>query len=318
MVEQTDFRGCALVANGKSVVYEVSQGFADARSGTRCTADTRFQIASVSKQFTAAAIMLLVERGVVALDHEVSRWIGDCPPSWRGITVHHLLTHTSGLGHWEDFPELDLTAWLAPDEAVKVFQEASPKFKVSSDWYYSSPAYVLLARIVEEAGTEPYPRFLTRQIFEPLGLSNTFAGSPAGRCEVATGYAGTTVAPSFELDSLGMGAGDIWSTTGDLLRWDRALATGEFLGGESRRLMFTSHAATGIGQLDAYGYGWQLGRVAGHEVRCHSGDNNGFKAFNAWFPKLSAYVIVLSNHNETDPAALTVRLTEEHIIGARR
>ncbi|NGN64927.1 beta-lactamase family protein [Streptomyces sp. A7024] len=318
-----DFRGNALVVHGHSVLYEVSQGHADARTGTQCTAATRFQIASVSKQFTAAAIMLLVERGAVALDHEVSRWIRGCPPTWRGITVHHLLTHTSGLGHWEDFPALDLTAWLPPDEVLKTFHQSAPKFPAGADWYYSSPAYVLLAHIVEQAGGEPYRRFLGRHIFEPLDLRDTFAGSPgdrsgrsdrSDRSELATGYAGTTVAPSFELDAVGMGAGDIWSTTGDLLRWDQALATDGLLGSESRRLLFTSHAPTGFeGQLDAYGYGWQLGRIAGHAVRCHSGDNAGFKAFNAWFPDLSAYVIVLANNQETDPYALTLRLTEAHL-----
>lgn len=111
-----------------------------------------------------------------------------------------------------------------------------------------------------------------------------------------------------------MGAGDIWSTTGDLLRWDQALAAGELLSSESRRLMFTPHARTGAEQrLDSYGYGWQIGRVAGHAVRCHSGDNAGFTSFNAWFPELSAYVIVLTNNHEIDSSDLAIRLTEDRI-----
>ncbi|WP_199548354.1 serine hydrolase [Streptomyces sp. N35] len=315
MADQPDFRGSALVVRGTSTVYDVSQGSADVRSGTRCTARTRFQIASVSKQFTAAAVMLLVERGAVALDDDVSRWISDCPPGWRGITVHHLLTHTSGLGHWEDFPELDLTAWMPSDELLKVFRESAPKFPPGSGWYYSSPAYVLLAHLVERAGGEPYRQFLTRQIFEPLGLHDTFAGAPGDRSEVAAGHAGGAVTPSYELDVVGLGAGDLWSTTGDMLRWDQALATGAFLGDESRRLMFAPHATTGLGELDAYGYGWQIGRIAGQQVRCHSGDNAGFKSFNAWFPELSAYVIVLTNHDELNPATLTAHLTRTHLTG---
>lgn len=156
MTGRPEFRGNALLVRGESVLYEVSQGYADIESGTRCTARTRFQIASVSKQFTAAAVMLLIERGAVALDDEVGRWIPGCPPSWRGITVHHLLTHTSGLGHWRDFPGLDLTARLPPDEVLKAFQQSAPHFPVGSAWHYSSPAYVLLAHLVERAGSEPY------------------------------------------------------------------------------------------------------------------------------------------------------------------
>lgn len=314
MIEQPDNRGSMLVVRGESVVYEVSRGYADIERGTLCTPRTRFQIASISKQFTAAAIMLLVEQGAVALDHEVSRWIAGCPPSWRGITVHHLLTHTSGLGHWFDLPELDLTTWLPPDEVLKVFQQSAPRFTAGTDWYYSSPAYVLLAHVVEHASDEPYRQFLSRRIFDPLDLRDTFAGSAGGRTELATGYTGATTTPSFELDSVGMGAGDIWSTTADLLRWNRALAAGEFLGNESRRLTFTPHARTGIERLlEAYGYGWQLGQIAGHPVRCHGGGNAGFTSYNAWFPELSAHVIVMTNNDEIDTYDLTVQLTERHL-----
>lgn len=319
MTEQPKLRGSVLVVRGGSVVYEASRGDADLERGTPCTSHTRFQIASISKQFTAAAIMLLVEQGEVGLDDEVSRWIAGCPPSWRGITVHHLLTHTSGLGHWQDFPELDLTTWLPPDEVLKAFQQSAPRFAAGTDWYYSSPAYVLLAHIVEHAGDEPYRQFLSQRIFEPLDLGDTFAGSPNGRAGLATGYTGTTAAPSFELDSVGMGAGDIWSTTGDLVRWNRALAAGEFLGDESRRLTFTPHARTGTERqlpnraAEAYGYGWQIGQIAGHPVRCHSGGNAGFTSFNAWFPGHSAYVVVLANNDETDTYQLTVQLTENHL-----
>ncbi len=313
MTDQPGFRGSALVVHRDETVYALDQGNADERSGTPCTPRTRFQIASVSKQFTAAAVMLLVERGTVAPDHEVGRWIHDCPPSWRGITVHHLLTHTSGLGHWEDFPDLDLTAWLPPEEAVKAFQASAPRFAPGTAWYYSRPGYVLLAHLVERAGDEPYRQFLTRRILEPLGLHDTFAGSPGTRPDIATGHAANTATPSYELDVLGMGAGDIWSTTGDLLRWNRAMTTDALLGAPSRHLLLTSHAATGLGGLDGYGYGWQTGRIAGRRVLCHSGDNAGFKSFNAWFPDHASHIIVLSNDDATAPGAMVTHLTTAHI-----
>jgi CubicO group peptidase (beta-lactamase class C family) len=316
--EHTALQGTVLVVRGESVLYEASRGFADRESGTPCTPRTRFQIASVSKQFTVAAILSLVDDGKLALDDQVGRWIDGCPPSWQEITVHHLLTHTSGLGHWEDFPALTgLTASPPADEVVKAFQQSDPLFPVGTDWAYSSPGYVLLAHIVVRASGEPYLDFLTRTVLEPLDLRDTFAGAPDGRTGVAIGYAGAEAVESFELASVWTGTGDVWSTTGDLLRWDQALAAGEILSDESRRLMFTPHASTnGKRQFEAYGYGWMFGRIAGRPVRCHSGDNPGFRAFNAWFPELSAYVIVLSNDDAADAYALTVQLAEAQLASS--
>lgn len=123
---------------------------------TDCTPGTRFQIASVSKQFTAAALLLLADRGIVAVDDAVHRWIDGCPASWNSMTVHHLLTHTAGLVHWPHIPELDLTTPLAADEEVRIFQDAPLLSAPGERYSYSSPGYVLLARIVERAADQPY------------------------------------------------------------------------------------------------------------------------------------------------------------------
>ena len=110
-----------------------------------CTPATRFQIASVSKQFTAAAVLLLAERGVLSLDDPISRRLGDCPPAWRDITLHHLLTHSSGLGLWHDYPMIDLAQPVEPAELRQTIQQLPPLFRPGAGWHYSSPAYVLLA-----------------------------------------------------------------------------------------------------------------------------------------------------------------------------
>jgi CubicO group peptidase (beta-lactamase class C family) len=311
MSEVTQIQGTVLVVRGDKVLYEASGGFADVANGVACTPATRFQLASVSKQFTAAATLLQVEAGRVRLDSPVTEWFSDCPPSWSGITVHHLLTHTAGLNHWNDHPELDLCGWTPPSEAIKAFQAAPVRFSPGTDWYYSSPGYVLLAHIVERASGRPYRSYLQEAIFEPLGLSDTLVGMPDGQDRLAIPYAAGEPTPSFELDSLGMGAGDAWSTTHDLVRWDRALAAGSFLSNRSRELTFTPHAKIGVDRLaDAYGYGWQLGTIAGHAVRFHSGGNAGFRTYNAWFPEIDGYVVVLSNQDEFDSQELTVKLAE--------
>lgn len=307
----TEIQGTVLVARGDAILYEATGGYADAERGVACTPATRFQLASVSKQFTAAATLLEVEAGHVRLSDEVGAWIEGCPPAWQGITVHHLLTHTSGIKHWHDFPSLDLCAWTSPSEAIKTFQAAPLQFQPGEDWYYSSPGYVLLAHIVEHASGRPYRPYLQEAIFEPVGLTDTFAGMPDGQDRLALPYASGEPTPSFELDSLGMGAGDAWSTTHDMLRWDRALAAGSLLSARSRELTFTSHARIGdAGTFEAYGYGWLLGSVGGRYARCHGGGNAGFSTFNAWFPDIDGYVIVLSNEETTDAQALAAKLAE--------
>ncbi|GIF74416.1 hypothetical protein Asi02nite_39340 [Asanoa siamensis] len=99
--------------------------------------DTRYQLASVSKQFTAAAALLLVEAGTLALDDPVSRWIDGCPREWRDITLHHLLTHTSGIGHWHDYPMIDLAQWVEPAELVRTFHRVPPLYPPGAGWRYS-------------------------------------------------------------------------------------------------------------------------------------------------------------------------------------
>jgi CubicO group peptidase (beta-lactamase class C family) len=187
--------GVAVVRRGGGTVAVRAGGMADRDLGLACTPETRFQIASVSKQFTAAAVLLLASQSRLSLDDPVSRWLGGCPQDWQAITVHHLLTHTSGLGHLDDFPALDLYRPIEP------------------------------ARLREAMLT---PHAL------PLAV---LAVSPPGR--------------------------EGWSFTG-------------------------------------YGYGWQIGTVAGRRAYFHTGDNPGYFAVNAWLPDEQITLAVLSNDQATD------------------
>lgn len=270
---------------------------------------TRFQIASVSKQFTAAALLLLADRGVLSVDDAVGRWLDGCPASWDAITVHHLLTHTSGLVHWRHIPELDLTAPVEAEEELRIFQGAPLLTAPGHSYSYSSPGYVVIAQIVERAAHQPYASFLAQEIFGPLGMAATFAGNGSGQAHLATGHRSGAAVTSFELDTVGMGAGDIWSTAGDLARWDRALASGQILSDAARQAMFTVHAAVddddGLVRTEGYGYGWYIGGVSGgHRVIYHTGDNFGFLAVNAWFPEDDVRLIVLTNEENTDLQAI--------------
>jgi CubicO group peptidase (beta-lactamase class C family) len=294
------FHGAALVRRGGHALLDRGFGFADYEQRRRNTRETVYQIASISKQFTAAAILLLHEQGALSLQDRAHTWIPDCPAAWEPMTLHHLLTHTSGIGTWEDLPELSLFEPKPKDDLLHIFENHPLKFPPGHGWAYSSPAFVLLAHIVEQVSAQPYATFLQQRIFQPLGMASTGAGNAAMEpSQQAQGYAGEEPAPSFELDTVGKGAGDIWSTTGDMERWDAALSTPSLLSAHSLRAMFAPHAAvpdeaSAIAGA-SYGYGWFVGEVEGRAIRFHDGGNAGFASFNILLPEDDAVIILLSN-----------------------
>ena len=305
MTDLRSLRGTALLQRGHDDLVTVALGAAGPDPDELCTLDTRFQIASISKQFTAAAVLLLADRGVLSVGDRVSRWLDDCPPAWDHITVHHLLCHTAGLAHWPALPALDVTTPVDTGEKLRVFMAAPLLSPPGERFAYSSPGYVVLAHILERAAGLGYGAFLAREIFEPLGLDTTFNGSPGERPGLAVGFHDGAPVPSFALDTLGLGTGSIWSTVSDLARWDRALARGELLSTGARQAMFTVHAPVedddGVVRTEGYGYGWFIGSaVGGHRVYYHPGDNPGYRTINAWFPDDDVRLAVLSNEGATD------------------
>ena len=307
--------GVALVQRRGSTVAEWVSGLADHDTGRECTRSTRFQICSLSKQFAAAAVLLLADRGLVTLEDSVERWFPGCPEPWRAITLHHLLTHTSGLAHWSDFPGLDLTRPVPPAEQLERFEQTPLLSAPGVRWRYSSPGYVLLGWIVQQASDQPYADFLADHLFGPLGLHFTSAGDPPGGSGLARGYRSGVPVRSFDLGTASLATGDVWSTADDLIRWDDALAAGEILSARRRREMLAAQAQIATGQEEdatwtasGYGYGWFVGEAAGHRAYFHPGDNPGYLAFNAWLPDDEIRLAVLVNEGTTDIGRLAGEL----------
>ena len=304
--EAADFAGGLVVLSGGTRVIESYAGLADHQTGEPCGEQTRFQLASVSKQFTAAAAMLLVEQGVLTVSDPIDRWMRATPPSWKAVTVHHLLTHTSGLGHWPEYPDVNLYGGMEADQVMTAFGSRPLLFPPGSRWRYSSPGYVLLAHIIERAIGTPYATFLTDEVLRPANLDATFVGNANDRPQVARGYGEGKPLDSFELDVVGIGAGDVSSTAIDLARWVRALGSGQVLKAASRRTMFNSHTSVGDDRTSTlvsdihYGYGLFIGRTQGVPVIYHTGDNAGFKAMSVWLPESDLAVAILSNEESTD------------------
>ncbi|MGW7356000.1 serine hydrolase domain-containing protein [Streptomyces sp. NPDC054802] len=169
MDEVHGLSGSVLVLHGPEVVMRVSAGTADTGTGAVCTSETRFQVGSVSKQFTAAAAMLLVEDGALAVDDPIAESLPGCPPRWRHVTLHHLLSHTSGLGHWPELPGFDTSAVRDADEFLERFATVPLRGAPGTAWRHSSPGYLLVARIVEQISGHRYGDFVTERILRPLG-----------------------------------------------------------------------------------------------------------------------------------------------------
>jgi CubicO group peptidase (beta-lactamase class C family) len=305
-----DLRGVALVTRAGTVRTELAAGPADVSSGQPCTLQTRFQLCSISKQFAAAAALLLAEAGRLALDDPVDRWLPGGPPQWAGVTLHHLLSHTAGVPHWLEAPGLDPAEPVPAGQRLAAIQAAPLRTAPGQAWHYSSPGFVLVGLIVERASGQPYARFLTERILSPLGLTATSIGGPPPE-PAARGYRDGQPVTPFDLAAMA-GTGDIWSTAADLARFTAALHGGELLADGSLRAMLTPHAPIDdddeILITTGYGYGMFTGTFAGEAAYYHPGDNPGYRSFSGWLPGPAASLVVLANDDSVSMTDLLRQL----------
>jgi CubicO group peptidase (beta-lactamase class C family) len=296
-------RGAAVVLVDGEVVLEQASGIADVETGEACTPDTRFPIASVSKQMAAVAVLLLAERGALALDEPVSRWLPHTTPRWGEVTLHHLLTQTAGIGHWGEAPGYDVFAPMDIDERVTLIQQGPLHSRPGTEWRYSSPGYLLVGHIVERVAGRPYHAFLAEEVLDALGLGSTVAGCvPAG---AARGHNDGKPVPAGDFTAM-PGTGDVWSTAEDLARYTAAIHKGSILSETSLALLTKAHVSAQGGPgtewmtSGSYGYGVFLGTVAGAPAVYHTGDNPGYKSMNVWLPERAASIAILANDGATE------------------
>jgi CubicO group peptidase (beta-lactamase class C family) len=312
-----DLRGVALVTRAGTVRTELAAGLADVASARPCTLQTRFQLCSVSKQFAAAAALLLAEAGRLALDDPVDRWLPGGPPQWSGVTLHHLLSHTAGVPHWLEAPGLDPAESTPAGERLTAIQAAPLRTAPGEAWHYSSPGFVLVGLIVARASGQPYAQFLTERILAPLDLTATSIGGPPPE-PAARGYRDGQPVTPFDLAAMA-GTGDIWSTAADLARFTAALHAGNLITNESLHAMLTPHAPIDDDDetliTTGYGYGMFTGTFAGQAAYYHPGDNPGYQSFSVWFPDLAASLVVLANDESVSMTDLIRQLLPAALDG---
>lgn len=307
---ETGFNGAMLAAQGDRVLLRRAYGEADHEAGRPNTPETRFRIASVSKQFTAAAILRLQDQGVLSVDDPVCRWITPCPTAWSGITLHHLLTHTSGISDitarpgWREGRRIPKTPQQLQADSARLPLDFAPGTRLR----YSNAGYNLLGDVVTAASGQPYHAFLQAQFFTPLGMKDT--GFDDGDAGTAMGYAwleaGRTPQPESNA-SLVYASGGLYSTLDDLLTWTRALHHG-LLSETSYRQMIAPHAGSprrdgAQFEPSRFGYGLMLADLGermepafvGRQIY-HTGSWGGFRALVVYDPAHDVTVVAWTNH----------------------
>ncbi len=318
--------GNFLIAEKGKVLYKKSFGLANEETKQPLNENSIFEIASVSKQFTAMAIMILNEKGKLNLDDNISKFIPELA-FYKGITIKHLLNHTSGLPDYMELFEktFDKSKIATNQDVITIFAQKQPKvlFPPNTKYEYSNTGYVLLASIIEIASGEPYANFLQKTIFKPLRMNNTFVykrrSAPKKIDNYAYGYAYSDRLKRYTLpDELKetnfviwldgvVGDGGINSTVNDLLKWDRALYTNKLLSKKGMEEVFnltTLHDNTQI----KYGYGWEID----HHAECgkivsHGGGWPGYAAFFARHITNDKTIIILQNHDNITLPSKSIR-----------
>lgn len=303
------------VARGDRIIVDRGVGLADLEWNEPADADTIFRIGSVTKQFTAAAIMKLVERGEVLLDDPVAKYLPNFDTAGRTVTIRQLLNQTSGIPNYTAQPgfakvmQFDSTE----EEVLKLVSGVPFDFDPGTNWRYSNTNYFLLGMIVEKVSGRPYSAFMQDEFFKPLGLTHTRYGDMR---EViprrAQGYefdaATRTIVNSSPISMAWPGgAGALVSTAGDLVRWQIALADGRALSAASFAQMIGSPADTGDG-ANRYGFGLMISEANGPRRVWHNGGINGFNSMLMWLPDEDLRVAVISNEIALPSDAIASRI----------
>jgi CubicO group peptidase (beta-lactamase class C family) len=304
--------GMAMVTRDGLVSVDLAGGYADIEAVVPCTSETRFQLCSVSKQFVAVAVMLLVESGRLDLSEPVDQWLPEEPPQWRAVTLNHLLSHTSGLPHWREAAGLEPTQPMSISQRLEIIQATPLRSEPGAHWHYSSLGFLLAAFIVEQISGQPYGEFVAERILSPLQLAQTTVGGTPDAA--ARGYRDGQPVTPFDLDTM-LGTGDIWSTASDLTRFTTALHSAELISTNSLRAMCTEHARLddvdeGEPRLSTTGFGYAMyiGNFGGRAARYHTGDNPGYQSLACWIADRAASVVILVNDETADRTALLRQL----------
>ena len=306
-VSNNQFMGSALVALGDQILFSKSYGSANLEWNIPNTPATKFRLGSITKQFTAASILLLEERGKLKIDDPIKKYLPDAPVAWDKITIYHVLTHTAGIPSYTNSPDYNKLRPFphTPEQIVALFRDKPLEFEPGLKMAYSNSGYILLGYLIEKISGQSYQDFVQKNIFTPLGMKDSGYDSNSAIIPLrAAGYSPGPNGPvnaEFEHMSVPFSAGALYSTTKDLLRWEQGLFGGKLLSAGTLSKMTTPFK-------DGYAIGVGVDTVNGRQQISHGGGIAGFDTYLTYFPDEKLTVVVLANLNGNAPQQIAGRL----------
>jgi D-alanyl-D-alanine carboxypeptidase len=288
-----------IIRDGKTI-KTAAYGLANVELNVPAKLDTVFEIGSITKQFTAAAILMLAQEGKLSVDDKISKYLKDTPEAWANVTIRHLLTHTSGIKSYTGLNGFQIWRHLTQEQFIKAIGKEPMEFQPGDSWKYCNTGFNLLGYIIENVSGKNYWDFMGERVFQPLGMTATtrrfFSLIIPNR---ASGYEQTNkVWMNRDTDLTEVfSAGAIASTVGDLAKWSAALDGDHLLNAASKEQMWTP-VKLNDGKTRKYGFGWNVDAVEGNKNIGHGGSTSGFSASIQRFPDDHLAVIILTNTDE--------------------
>ena len=303
------FMGTVLVARGSDVLLSKGYGSANLEWDIPNTPTTKFRLGSITKQFTAASILMLEERGKLKLDDPIKKYVPEAPAAWEPITIFNLLTHTSGIPNFTNLPEYKTLKLEATPVAktIAVVRDKPLDFSPGEKMSYSNSGYLVLGYVIERITGASYEKFVTDNIFVPLGMKDSgYDSNAAIIAHRAAGYTSSAAGPvnaDYVHMSVPHAAGALYSTTEDLLRWEQGLFSGKLISATSLAKMTTPFKSD-------YAFGVMVQTAGGRKVIQHGGGIEGFNTFLAYYPDTKLTVAVLANLNGQAPNQIAATLAD--------
>lgn len=324
IVQAAGIQGSVLLAKGGNVILSKGYGLANIELNVVNTPETKFRIGSITKQFTAAAILQLQEQGKLSVNDPIAKHIPGTPADWSRVTIHHLLTHTSGIPSYTDdpaYPERMREPVRSPIDFMSRFSGRRLDFVPGANFRYDNSGYFLLGIVIEQASGMKYEEYLRKNIFGPLQMDDSGYDWPAAILKNrASGYSKNDGGQTINAEFIDMGqpysAGSLYSTVLDLYKWDRALYTTTILSKKSIDAAFTPIKFDWSANIK-YGYGWGIENIHGHKTVGHGGGINGFSTVIIRAIEEDAAIIILSNDDTADQVGKTGKELLELILSSR-
>lgn len=302
-----------LIAKDGKTIYKVGLGMADLENKVKVNPNHVFEIGSITKQFTAVSILMLEEQGKLSVNDEITKYIEDYPNQGKTITIHHLLNHTSGIKSYTNMPSFREHARtdMTPIELIDVFKNEPMEFDPGTQYNYNNSGYILLGHIIEIVSKQSYADFIKANIFDPLGMNNSYYGSMTqiipnrarGYSETESGFRNA----DYLSLTLPYAAGSIMSTTEDLLKWQNAISANTVIS-ENTLSKAINGSKLNNGDDIPYGYGWIKGNIRGSRTYEHSGGIFGYSSNGIFLQDENMYVIGLTNCDCGNVGAITTNV----------